>query len=115
MVAPATMPLVKTQVHALPSATRLRVLALLLACTTVVLVYGQIHALVVAAGEVPMARQHVGACVIVLVALGSCFKASCYQILFSKEATHPLSNLFSSSADGCSFHESVKGDLPSSS
>lgn len=77
MVAQATMPLVRTQVHALPSATRLRVLALLLACTTVVLAYGQIHALVVAAGEV-------GACVlIVILAL----------LPFSKEAIHPLGGL----------------------
>ncbi|CAL8151791.1 unnamed protein product [Prunus armeniaca] len=83
MVAQATMPLVRTQVHALPSATRLRVVALLVACTTVVFVYGQFHALVVAAGE-DMAQRQVDACVlIVLVA----------HIPFSKEAIHPLGGL----------------------
>ena len=74
------MPLIVSHIHTLTSTTCLGILAFLLACTAVVLVNGQVYALVVATGGV-FASYSV-AYFFVFVAM-----VSCIWVLLSKEAT----------------------------
>ncbi|XVF77391.1 hypothetical protein PTKIN_Ptkin14bG0039200 [Pterospermum kingtungense] len=80
------MPLVERCVDALAPAADLGELALVLACTTIVVVRGQVHALVVAASGVVAIALKV-ANLFIFVAMVSCSRV---PSLLLKETAHPF-------------------------